>query len=130
MGFFDSLKKVAGAVVNTAKNVGHSVADFASNALGQVKGTYEKVTTSLGRAGSAAATTIGHAIETVYSDVKTGISNLPGATAQVVSSVTGSLKNVATGVIDSGGDAISKVGGSLTLPLTVTAGVAAIVLLN
>ena len=94
-------------LVSGIKNVGHAIGDVVTGAANKVVG---------------AVKTVEHkgeqAVETVYSDVKSLISHIPGA-----------ISGVTTDVITAGGNALGHVGGSLTLPLTIgAAGVIAVIL--
>lgn len=108
MGFGDKL--LAGI-----KNAAHSAGNIISTGFNKVVGAAQSAGTKIGNVISGIAQKGEAAVSTVYHDVV----NLPNTIGDNVSKVIGA-----------GGNALSSIGGSLMIPLTVVGGVAAFALLK
>jgi len=116
MGFFSNVwNKVSDSVKDVANSVGTSI----SKATDFITGKVGDVTSSIGSVVSSTASQAKEVVSTVYTDAKTLVLGAPQRFADAASSIIGA-----------GGGALSDVAGSLTLPLTVGAGVIAIYLLS
>lgn len=104
MGLPSLGKKIVTGIKTAAHATGHAI----TSTIHKAAGVAQTVGTKVGHAASDVAKTGKEAVTTVYHDVM----------------------NIPKTVIGAGGDALSKVGTSLMLPLTVVGGVAALVLLK
>lgn len=104
MGLPSFRKKIVTCIKTAAYATGHAI----STAAHKAASVAQTIGTKVGHAASKVAKTRKEAVSTVYHDVI----------------------NLSKTLIDAGGDAFSKIGGSLMLPLTVIGGVAAFALLN
>lgn len=111
MGFPSFGKKIVTGIKTAAHATGHVV----STVVHKAAGVAQTVGTKIGHGVSDIAKTGEKAVSTVYHDVI----NYPKT-----------LTDSAANLIGAGRNALSKLGGSLMIPLTVVGGVAAFALLN
>lgn len=134
MGFFDSIADgiggFVGKVTGAAKGVANSVGETISSAVNTVKGGASSIISSVSGTATDAFNLARTAVETVYRDGKEVILGAPERISTAAGNLLGSAGNAVGNVLGAGGNALSNVGSSLTLPLTVAAGIAAIVLLK